>query len=401
MSLRRFLQIYAVAGLIVLAILWAIYSQRLLKQLEQETLFRSRLYASYIEAVGSPDSEASLENLLFEEVVSRIDFPVVITDPEGNPQSFRNVPPRDTASEELLEFIKELDRSRAPIPIRAVIQIDSVTVDTVTLTILHYGLPRTWAMLQYFPLVQASFIALFVILGFVYIFATARRAQERLWVALAREAAHQLGTPISSLMGWSELIRPKLDKEASAEIKADLDRTKSILDRFARIGDKPRLEPHPVKKIIKQTVDFMRKRAPARIEFSVNVKDNAQILIDPTLISWTLENLVRNSIDAIGRRSGKIELQGQIVPRQRGFFRFSSRDKMEYEITVTDNGPGILAKQSHEIFKTGFTTKKHGWGIGLALSRRVIEKFHRGKLKVKSSKPGKTVLSVTLPLWQE
>ncbi len=393
MNLRRFFQIYAVAGLLALAVFWAFYSQRLLKKLEEETLFRSNLYASYIRSLASPETQMLLENILFEEIVSQIDFPVVITDADGNPQSFRNVPDRDTLPEAIPEFIEKLDREHEPIPIRAVIPTfdpetaDTTGTDTLTLSILHYGLPASWTMLQYFPLIQISFIVLFVILGFVFIFASSRREQERLWVALARETAHQLGTPVSSLLGWSELIRPKLDEEASREIGIDLERIKGILDRFARIGDKPRLEPHEIEPIIKSTVDFMQRRAPSRIKITGEVDKNLRLLIDPTLISWTLENLIRNSIDAIGRKQGSIIVQGK-----------QAEKSGHYEITVTDTGPGIQTKHAGDIFRTGFSSKKHGWGIGLALSRRVIEQIHHGKLKVKSSKPGKTVLSILLKI---
>jgi len=393
LNLRRFFQIYAVAGLLALATFWAFYSQRLLKKLEEETLFRSNLYASYIRSLACTETQMLLENILFEEIVSQVDFPVVITDADGNPQSFRNVPDRDTLPEAMPEFIEKLDREHEPIPIRAVIPTfdpgtaDTTGTDTLTLSILHYGLPTSWTMLQYFPLIQISFIVLFVILGFVFIFASSRREQERLWVALARETAHQLGTPVSSLLGWSELIRPKLDEEASREIGIDLERIKGILDRFARIGDKPRLEPHEIEPIIKSTVDFMQRRAPARVKITGEVDKNLHLLIDPTLISWTLENLIRNSIDAIGRKQGSIIVKGKQAEKS-GY----------YEITVTDTGPGIQTKHAGDIFRTGFSSKKHGWGIGLALSRRVIEQIHHGKLKVKSSKPGKTVLSILLKI---
>jgi len=396
LNLRRFLQIYAIAGLLVLAVLWAFYSQRLLKRLETETLFRSRLYARYMEAISMPESMMLLENILFEEIVSKVDFPVVVTDTSGKPQSFRNVPARDTTPQALPAFTESLDRQRAPIPIKTVQVLvdsasnDTIGFDTLTLGVLHYGLPETWRMLQYFPLVQTSFIALFVILGFVFIFASARREQQRLWVALAREAAHQLGTPVSSLLGWSELIRPKLDAEAAREIQADLERIKGILDRFARIGDKPRLEPHGIEPVIRQTVEFMQRRAPSRITFKVEIEEDARLLIDPTLISWTLENLIRNGIDAIGRRSGSITVAGRRLENGKS-----------YEITVTDTGSGIGVKHTSDVFRTGFSTKKHGWGIGLALSRRVVNHLHRGKLRIKSSKPGKTVLSVLLRIWQE
>lgn len=396
MNLRRFFQIYAVAGILVLAVFWAFYSQRLLKRLEEETQFRSKLYASYIKALSAEESEMLLQNLLFEEVVTKTDFPVVITDSIGNPQSFRNVPPKDTTPQELPGFIENLDRQRDPIPIKATkprvdsLTLDTVGLDTVTLSVLHYGLPESWTMLQYFPLIQASFIALFVILGFVLIFASARREQDRLWVAFARETAHQLGTPVSSLMGWIDLIKPKLDKEAAKEMHIDVDRIREILDRFARIGDRPRLEPHSIEPILKHTVEFMRRRAPSRIEFETIIEEDARLLVDPTLVSWTLENLIRNGIDAIGRKQGSITVTGTRIPS-------SNR----YEITVTDTGQGIQARHLGDIFRTGFTTKKHGWGIGLALSRRVIERLHHGKLKVKYSKPGKTTLSIVLPLWQE
>lgn len=387
MNLRRFLQIYAIAGLIVLAGFWAFYSQRLLKQLEGETLLRSKLYASY---VTSPESSAALENVIFEEIVSKIDFPVVITDTAGNPQSFRNVPPKDTTPANLPAFVEKLDRERSPIPIKAVIDIDTLQKDTLTLSVLHYGLPESWTMLRYFPVIQAFFIILFVILGFIYIFASARRDQDRLWVALAREAAHQLGTPVSSLLGWSEFTRTKVDKEVSNEIQADLERIREILDRFARIGDKPRLEPHDIGPLIVHTVEFMRHRAPSKIELSCEIKETRRLLIDPTLISWALENLIRNGIDAIGRKQGSIAVAAGKI-----------EGKKMYEITVTDSGIGIPQGHTKDIFRTGFSTKKHGWGIGLALSRRVIEQLHRGKLRVKSSKAGKTIMSIALPLWHE
>ncbi|MBN2380712.1 HAMP domain-containing histidine kinase [candidate division WOR-3 bacterium] len=396
MNVRRFLQIYAVAGLLVLAVFWAFYSQRLLKKLQQETLFRSRLYASYIEAAGFQEGGMLLENLLFEEVVSKIDFPVIITDTSGSPITFRNLPEQDTSTESILQAITQLDRQSKPIPIRAEIpKIDSVTgdsagLDTVTLNILHYGLPESWSMLQYFPLIQTTFIALFIVLGFVFIFFSARRAQDRLWVALAREAAHQLGTPISSLLGWHELIRPRIKKDAAAEIDEDLNRIRDILDRFARIGDRPHREPHEIKPLIQRTIDFMKHRAPSRIEFNAETLQDAQLLIDPTLISWVLENLIRNGIDAIGRKSGTITVIGEILPNNK-----------YYVITVIDTGTGVSSKHIRDIFRTGFSTKKHGWGIGLALSRRVIRQLHHGKLKLKATRPGHTVFSITLPIWHE
>lgn len=395
MNLRRFIQIYVVAGILALAVFWAFYSQRFLRQLEEETLFRSRLYANYIRSLASPESEMLLENLLFEEIVSKIDFPVVITDSAGNPQSYRNVAEKDTSKAELEELIGELDREHQPIPIRTVIPVidtmttDTTGLDTITLSVLHYGQPRSFRILQYFPLIQISFIVLFVILGFVFIFASARREQERLWIALARETAHQLGTPVSSLLGWFEMVRPKLEEEARKEIGADLERIKGILDRFARIGDRPALEPHHIGPIIEETAQFMRRRTPSRISITTRIADNPRLLIDPTLLSWTLENLIRNSIDAIGANQGTINLEGRTV----------EKDK-RYEITVTDTGRGISSKHAREVFRTGYSTKKHGWGIGLALARRVIQQFHRGRLKVKSSKPGKTILSIVLPIWQ-
>jgi len=396
LNLRRFLQLYAVAGIIVLAIFWAFYSQRLLRQLEDATLFRSRLYAKYISTLSPSQTNVSLEDIIFEEVFDKIDFPVVISNTKGNPPSLRNVPNKDTVGNNLSAVIEKLDKEHRPIPIKAIIPVidtitgDTIGVDTNTLSILHYGSPKSWKMLQYFPLIQISFIVFFVILGFVFIFASAKRAQDRLWVVLAREAAHQLGTPVSSLMGWSELIRPKISKEAADEIHADLERIKGILNRFARIGDKPRLEPHPIKPVIEATLEFMKHRAPSRIEFTYSIPENIQLLMDPTLISWTLENLIRNGIDAIGRKKGSIHIEGHPLAKGKHF-----------ELTVTDSGAGIDAKHARDIFRTGFTTKKHGWGIGLALSKRVIEHFHKGKLKMKSSKPGKTVLSIILPLWHE
>jgi signal transduction histidine kinase len=191
-------------------------------------------------------------------------------------------------------------------------------------------------------------------------------------------------------MGWVELIKSKLNKEASEEMHTDIERIREIIDRFARIGDKPHLEPNDIEPLIVHTIDFMRHRAPAKIDFITEIKENSKLLLDPTLISWVLENLIRNGIDAIGRRQGSITITAGIQDNSHN-----------YEITVTDTGSGIRPGHTREVFRTGFSTKKHGWGIGLALSKRVVEQLHKGKLKVKQSKPGKTVMSFTLPIWHE
>lgn len=379
----KLLQVYFVLGAIVLAGLWYFYSRVLLARLEKETQVRSRIYAQYLNRITEPEEVGSAElDIIFEEVIRKIDFPVIISDARGNPtNNFRNLDEKNPTPERLKILMQRLDKEHQPI---------FVTVASgETLSIVHYGFSRAEKMLRIYPFFQLVFLFAFLLLGIWGILVYKRREQEQIWTALAKETAHQLATPVSSLWGWLEVINKQNPKFDFKEVEEDLIRIREVLERFSRIGLPPALKVQPIGDTITKTVSFIQRRAPKSIHFELNLKVNPTVLVDDVLISWTLENLIKNSIDAIGEASGMILIQTAISPDQRFF-----------EIEVTDTGLGISQNRIDEIFKAGFTSKKYGWGVGLTLAKRIIEEYHQGKLVLKDTKPGQTVFSIFLPIVQ-
>jgi two-component system, sporulation sensor kinase D len=377
----KILQIYFVFGAIILAGLWYFYSHVLLVRLEKETQVRSRIYAQYLSRIAEPSDAGSAElDIIFEEVIRKIDFPVIIGDGHDEPtNNFRNLDVKNPSPEKLKLLMKHLDSEHKPIFL--------TVASGDTLSVIHYGLSKAEKMLRIYPFFQLGFLFAFLLLGVWGILVYQRREQEQIWTALAKETAHQLATPISSLWGWLEVLKREKKELELAEVEEDLIRIREVSERFSRIGLPPELKPHQINDIIDRTISFVRRRAPKRINFLINKTTNPIIKIDDILISWTLENLMKNSVDAIGSNEGTIEIRTQTSPDGRFF-----------EIEVIDTGSGISEDRVDEIFKPGTTTKKYGWGVGLTLAKRIIEDYHQGKLMIKATQPGHTIFSILLPI---
>ena len=383
----RFLQYYFIIGLIILAGLWVFYTRNLVKQLEKETEVRTRIYAQYMRRATEPSTETSAElDIIFEEVIQKIDFPVIITNALGEPVAFKNLGEENPNPEQLKIIMRKLDGEHAPIPV-------TITTNDTTriLNQIHYGMSSSAKALRTYPFYQLGFLVIFILLGIWAIVIYHKREREQIWTTLAKETAHQLATPMSSFAGWMETLKNREQGAGSgeqlAEMEKDLSRMKEILERFSRIGLPPELKPHSTKEIIEQTIEFVRRRASKNIEFSSNLEFNPTAKVDDVLFSWTLENLLKNSVDAIGLNTGKIEVMTSETP-----------DNRYLEIDIIDSGEGVNSKQTKEIFKTGVSSKKCGWGVGLTLAKRIIEEYHNGKLLLKESQPGKTVFAILLPL---
>lgn len=232
--------------------------------------------------------------------------------------------------------------------------------------------------LRYFPYVQLLIIGLFLLVGYA-LFSVFRAAeQDQVWVGMAKETAHQLGTPLSSLMGWVEVLKGQgVDATAIAEMRKDVDRLEVITERFSKIGSTPELEPEKLYHVLRATVLYLRPRLPGRVKIEVSPAPDPEQLtpLNRPLFSWVLENLIRNAVDAM---EGEGSVTIDILP-----------DGPHVHIDVTDTGKGIPAAQHRTVFEPGFTTKKRGWGLGLSLSKRIIEKYHDGRIFVKKSAPGK------------
>ena len=242
---------------------------------------------------------------------------------------------------------------------------------------LYYGDSALLNKLKYYPVALLLIIVLFA--GLVYNFyrSTKMATQNKLWAGMAKETAHQIGTPLSSLIGWLEILKADDVAESTiVEIEKDIDRLQTITERFSKIGSKPKLETMDVIEETQKSYDYLQSRFSKQVEFSFNAPDSPiMVLMNPTLHSWTIENLVKNAIDAM---KGKGQLSLQVI--QEGDL---------VKINVSDTGNGIPKSQFKSVFEPGFTTKKRGWGLGLSLTKRIVEEYHKGTIKVLNSEMGK------------
>lgn len=242
----------------------------------------------------------------------------------------------------------------------------------------YYGNSRLLDEVRYYPIIQLLIVALFITITILSLQSRYRSVQNQVWAGMAKETAHQLGTPVSSLEGWVEMLKESnLDQKIVAELDKDVDRLRLVSDRFGKIGSSPQLESTDIVKQVNNMVDYMRKRATGKIIFNVNTHGKEQVMarISPPLFDWVIENLLKNALDAM---EGKGSITADITD-----------DDKTVSIEVTDTGKGISKKNIGNVFKPGFTTKKRGWGLGLSLSKRIISQYHKGEIFVKNSEPGK------------
>ncbi|ANE49975.1 sensor histidine kinase [Flavisolibacter tropicus] len=242
----------------------------------------------------------------------------------------------------------------------------------------YYGNSKLLNEVQYYPIVQLFIVALFIIITILAIRSSYLSTQNQVWAGMAKETAHQLGTPVSSLEGWLEILRETPGNEKYVpELEKDISRLRLVSDRFGKIGSSPQLEKLNVVKQVEEVVEYVRKRAPGKVLFKLNnyLSNDIIIPLSGPLFDWVIENLLKNALDAMeGKGSITIDLQ---------------ENKKEVIVDVSDTGKGISSQNLSKVFKPGFTTKKRGWGLGLSLSKRIIEQYHKGSIEVKNSELGK------------
>lgn len=251
----------------------------------------------------------------------------------------------------------------------------------------YYGQSKLLKEVKLYPLIQLVIVALFIAIAIMAVQSHYRGAQNQLWASMARETAHQLGTPVSSLEGWLEILKQKKENEAIIpEITKDVNRLLLITDRFGKIGSQPKLEPGNPYEQIEQMIIYMKKRSGAQVQFEFSPEPlSVHPLLSAPLFDWVIENLIKNALDAMEGK-GLIRIESHLT-----------NDSLM--IDVTDTGKGIQNNHLNKVFKPGFTTKKRGWGLGLPLSKRIMEEYHNGKLFVKWSEPAKgTCFRIVLPL---
>tara|TARA_B100000902_G_scaffold395169_1_gene453146 strand:- start:1368 stop:2615 length:1248 start_codon:yes stop_codon:yes gene_type:complete len=250
---------------------------------------------------------------------------------------------------------------------------------------IYYADSELLNNLRYYPIYQLLFISIFILIGYM-VFSSARKSeQNQVWAGMAKETAHQIATPLSSLMAWSELIKDNKNEEMVFEIKKDLNRLETIADRFSKIGSKPKLEKHEIISIVEKSVKYLKSRLSQNTEFIIETSENELFTnINKTLLEWVIENICKNAVDAM-RGKGKIKIE-------------ISQSNSTIQIIIKDTGKGIDKLLISDIFKPGVTSKTRGWGLGLSLSKRIIEDYHKGKIFLleSNSKEG-TSFAITLP----
>jgi hypothetical protein len=318
-------------------------------------------------------TDASALNLTNTITNHNTDIPIIETDELDNPSGqVLNV---DTAAIKndtgyLRKKVAEFKKNNDPV----IIEISKSPLITNK---YYYGESSLLRQLKYYPVIQLFIVALFIIVTLITISTRNKSTQNLVWAGMAKEAAHQLGTPLSSLQGWLELLKEQAGSEKIvAEMAKDIDRLKLVSDRFGKIGSIPQLEETNVVAQVEQMVAYIKRRAPEKVNFSV-VAANADMpaQINAPLFDWVIENLLKNALDAMEGK-GKISLT-------------ISEEPAAICIDVTDTGKGISKQHLATVFKPGFTTKKRGWGLGLTLSKRIIAHYHKGELLVRHSEPGK------------
>lgn len=377
-------------GLLAAVVLgwYLLYSQLIMREMQRDALLHYQLYSRIFEALNDPTESASLDALLdLSEDIQTLDFPIIITDPDGIPAHASNLPfeadPSNPADHlRLYEYAMRLARVHAPL------EMEFGT--------FYFGNPPVLDRMRWIPWLQVGALGGLVLAAWMMVRHNQRVERERIWATMARESAHQMATPLSSLSGWVEILRlppEERDEMASvsavaAEMEADIDRLEKVAHRFEWIGRPVRVEAVDVRTLLRTLERYVRVRMPqlARgVTLEVDVAEGIlPVLGNEVLLEWALENLVKNALDALAGSGGHIHIQAEQLSPKR------------VAIRVSDDGPGVAAAVRSSIFEPGVTTKKGGWGVGLSLARRIVEDVHRGQLVLEPAERG-ALFVATLP----
>lgn len=405
-------------SLLVVAVF--LFTQSAVGRLTREVSTTSELLARVAAQATIPSTRNPQLQRVLAEMQSGISFPIVITDTTGTPRAWSRISVRsEDVSPESIDSLTSgynispvvaarikrvegevpaLDRTHAPIPLR---QGPSAPV----LGYLHYGNPPVLAQLRWTPLVAVAGTGLLLLLGLSGLTGIRQAEKRVIWVGMAKETAHQLGTPLSSLMGWVELLRGHAEAagpsgdvripqaelaETLNDMEGDIDRLSKVAQRFSHIGSAPQLVLQDPVPVVREAVAYVRRRVPqssTAVEIRERYEEVPPINLNRELLEWVLENLLSNALTALDKPHGLIEV---VVERR--------AETEEVEIAVIDNGRGMTKEDQRRVFEPGFSTKRRGWGLGLALARRVVEEYHAGRIGIRHSTPGEgTTMVIRFP----
>ena len=364
-----------VLAAVFIAVASLVVSHFLTRDLEEEERNKVEVWAEAMRSLSHADADADL-NLVLKVINENRTIPIVVMDSKRQVQVFRNISLDAKGHEDSLCEVSSIGRRLLEagryirIDLDDSIQSDYIDVCYDDSNMLH--------RLEIYPFVQLGIVFVFIIIAIFALLASKRVEQDKLWVGLSKETAHQLGTPISSLMAWSEMLRESYpDDELLPEMDKDVKRLQLIADRFSKIGSLPESIPTSLNEVMSRVVDYMDRRTSREVRMVSDFPDHDVVVnLNASLFEWVVENLAKNAVDALGGVQGKIVLRVE-----------DAGNKAIVE--VSDTGKGIRKKDLDNVFRPGFTTKRRGWGLGLSLARRIVEEYHKGRIYVKSSEVGK------------
>ncbi len=406
-NIRFWLKGYLFIGVAVLFLAMLIYSNHLIARMRENSEATSRLFSRYLEnVIFEVADDGSLANL--RAVLQESDLPIIITIFEGRPILWSGVPVDERTEEDfemlanmdvdnpptpklrrLVDLYREYDKQNAPIPIQV------AGAGDVPTGWVHYGPSPLQRELRYMPFVLLGIFLVFMAVAIQGLRYLKLSEQRSIWVGLAKETAHQLGTPLSAMLGWVQVIRDRAQEKGYDDIRGyvdemevDLGRLNKVTERFSKIGAAPERADILIESPLARTVAYFQKRLPSlRSSSSIQLacEPGLRVLGNEELLEWVFENLIKNAVDALGEAGGTIAITAR-------------RDGSNVEVLVQDSGRGIPGALKDQIFRPGFSTKRRGWGLGLALTRRIVEEYHDGSIKLVESRAGKgTTFSVRLP----
>lgn len=356
---------------IVIAIVSLLTSNYLIKDLQDEEKKSMKVWAEAMRSLNDADENTDM-NLILQVINGNTKIPVIIADQNGEAISSRNINITFSEDEDSLLYLTQL--AKTFVNKGQVIKIDLPDdLGEQGFINICYDESLMLKRLSIYPYIQLGVVSLFVLISIFALFAAMKAEQNKVWVGLSKETAHQLGTPISSLMAWSEVLKETYpDDVLLPEMEKDIKRLERIAERFSKIGSIPEPKPEDVKDVLERVVTYMDKRTSSKVIITTHFPDEPVIAnLISSLFEWVAENLCKNAVDAMGG-SGKIDV-------------YLDEDDTTVFVEVTDTGKGIAKSHFQSVFKPGFTTKERGWGLGLSLAKRIVEEYHKGKIYVKNS----------------
>ena len=361
------------------------YTRYLSSELREDNREVVKMYAEIIAKTVKDDSNTNID-FIFENIIKKVKFPIIQSGRNKNPQLWTNLPENIDSDRDRLKLILSMDKINKPIPL----VFDDKINGPITFGYLHYGDSRLIQKIQIWTYIEILSIGIFILFGFIGFSFIRNSEKQHIWVGLSRETAHQLGTPVSALLGWLDYLKNDNSniEKILPEMESDIERLQQVSRRFSKMGSKPEMEYFDLSKRVESVLSYLNRRIPTlgkKVDLVNDIDPDIKIMANGTLISWTIENLIRNSIDSVSGEAGLIRLS-------------MSQDQNNVKIRISDNGCGVPKKDWKNIFRPGFSTKKSGWGLGLSLCQRIINEVHKGDIYVLESRINSgTIFEINIP----